>query len=99
MTTSFFTPAYIDLIRKTGDRWSKPKVEKILNASGKPYNLQEKYSKHGLTQMDVLKELYRHYQGLDGWYLVHLAEQKYYYCGATPEDVQNKLEELGLKHG
>lgn len=99
MSITFFTPAYIDLIRKTGDRWSKPKTTQIINASGKPYNHHDHYSKHGLTQMGILVELYKRYQGLDGWYLVNMAKREYYYCGATSEDVQNKLIELGIKHG
>lgn len=99
MSITFFTPAYIELIRKTDDRWSKPKTTQIFNASGKPYNPCERYSKHGLTQMDILKELYLRYQGLDGWYLVNMAEKEYYYCGATSEDVNRKLVELGIKRG
>ena len=99
MATSFFIPAYIELIRKSGDRWSKPKATQIYNLTGKPYDLNQRYSKHGLTQMSILKELYRRFQGLDGWYLVHMAEKQYYYCGATREDVDSKLVELGVKHG
>lgn len=76
MAKSFLTPAYIDLIRKTGDRWSKPETTQIFNASGKPYDPKERYSKHGLTQMGILKELYKRYQGLDGWYLVHMARKR-----------------------
>ena len=99
MTTSFFIPAYIDIVRKTGNRWSNLKTTQIFNASGKPYDPSQRYSKHGLTQMEILKELYKRYQGLDGWYLVHMPEREYYYCGAEREDVNRKLIELGVKYG
>lgn len=49
--------------------------------------------------MGILVELYKRYQGLDGWYLVHLAQKQYYYCGATKNDVRQKLVELGINHG
>jgi hypothetical protein len=93
MSISFLIPGYIDLIRKTDNRWSKPITTDIYNLSDKPYDESKKYSKFGLTQMEVLKELYLRYQGLDGWYLVHLAEKQYYYCGATASDVNDKLVE------
>lgn len=98
MSYSFFTPGYIELIRKSGNRWTEPKTSEIFNFSGKGYDPREKYTKFGLTQMHVLKELYKRYQGLDGWYLVHKAEKEYYYCGTTSEDVNRKLIELGIKH-
>lgn len=95
---SFLIPGYIDIVQKTGDRWSRPKISAIYNASDKAYDPSQKYTKFGLTAMKILGELYRRYQGLDGWYLVHMAENKYYYCGATAQDVQSKLVELGLNH-
>lgn len=99
MTTSIFIPAYISVIQKAGDRWSKPKTAQIFNVSGKPYEPKKRYGKHGLTEMGILKELYKRYQGLDGWYLVHMAQKQYYYCGATLSDVRHKLVELGINHG
>jgi hypothetical protein len=98
MTTSFFIPAYIDIVHKTGDCWQRLKPESIFNMSGKPYDPSQQYSKFGLTPKGILVELYKRYQGLDGWYLVHMAEKDYYYCGATAEDVQRKLLHLGIKH-
>ena len=99
MATSFFTPGYIDIVQKAGNRWIRLGTSAIYNMSGKPYDPKQKYSQFGLTQMGILAELYKRYQGLDGWYLVHMAEKEYYYCGATAQDVQYKLVELGIKHG
>ena len=99
MSTYFFTPAYIEIIHKVDNRWIELKNTAIYNLSGKPYDCEDRYSKHGLTQMGILKELYKRYQGLDGWYLVHMPERGYYYCGATASDVQDKLVELGINHG
>lgn len=96
MSTSFFTPAYIDIVQKVGDRWIRLKASTVCNMSGKPYDPSQKFSKFGLTPMGVLVELYKRYQGLDGWYLIHLAEKNYYYCGATAQDVHKKLCELGI---
>jgi hypothetical protein len=100
MTTSFFTPAYIDIVQKTGDRWIRFKPLAISNLSGKPYDPTQNFSKFGLTPRGILVELYKRYQGLDGWYLIHLAAKDYYYCGATSEDLHHKLVELGImQHG
>jgi hypothetical protein len=98
MTTTFFTPAYIDIVHKTGDQWQRLKTESICNMTVKPYDPSQRYSKFGLTSMGILIELYKRYQGLDGWYLVHMAEKDYYYCGATAKDVQQKLHELGVNY-
>ena len=99
MTYSFFIPGYIELIQKSGNRWSIPGISEIYNLGGKHYDPSLKYSRFGLNKMGVLKELYKRYQGLDGWYLVHMAEKEYYYCGATSEDVERKLVELGIRRG
>jgi hypothetical protein len=98
MSISFFIPGYIDIVQKTGDRWIRLGTSSIYNLSGKPYVPKERYSKFGLTAMGILIELYQRYQGLDGWYLVHMAEKEYYYCGANSEDVQSKLSEMGINH-
>jgi hypothetical protein len=98
MSISFFTPAYIDIVHKVGNRWIRLKTSTICNMSGKPYDPSQNFSKFGLTEKGVLVELYKRYQGLDGWYLTHLAEKDYYYCGATSSDVHNKLLELGIRH-
>jgi hypothetical protein len=96
MTISFFTPAYIDIVHKSGDRWIRLKTLTICNMSGKSYDSSQKFAKFDLTPMKILVELYKRYQGLDGWYLIHMAEKNYYYCGATAKDVQSKLYELGI---
>jgi hypothetical protein len=97
MAISFFTPGYIDIIHKTGDRWIRLEAQSVCNLSGKPYDDKD-FSQFGLTPMEILVELYKRYQGLEGWYLVHMGSKDYYYCGATPEDVQEKLFELGINH-
>ena len=99
MAISFFTPAYIDIVQKSGDRWVRLGTSSITNMSGKPYDPTSRYAKHGLTEMDILKELYKRYQGLDGWYLTHMPKKEYYYCGATFKDVNKKLVELGVNGG
>ena len=98
MSISFFTPAYIDIVQKRGDRWTRLGTSSICNMSGKPYDYSQRYSRFGLTPMKVLVELYKRYQGLDGWYLVNMAEKEYYYCGAIALDVNQKLVELGINH-
>lgn len=99
MAITFFTPAYIDIVHKTGDRWERLGISSIYNMSGRPHDPSQRYSKFGLTAKGILVELYKRYQGLDGWYLVHMGSKDYYYCGAIAEDVEQKLVELGIKHG
>lgn len=98
MSVTFFTPAYIDIVHKTGDRWIRLKTTVVCNMSGRPHDPTQQFSKYGLTQKGVLVELYKRYQGLDGWYLTDLINKEYYYCGATSEDVERKLVELGIKY-
>ncbi len=40
--------------------------------------------------------VYSYYNITLGYYLVNLAERKYYYCGETWEDVKAKFLDLGI---
>lgn len=98
MNNSFFVPAYLDIVHKTGDLCIRLGASKICNLSGKPFDENQQFSEFGLTPMKILVELYKRYQGLDGWYLVDMRSKEYYFCGSTAQDVQEKLYELGINH-
>ena len=94
--TSLFYPAYFKVIQKVGNEYRTKAPTSIVNFSGKAYQHDNRELKHGLSQTNILQELYLRYQGLEGWYLVHMPEREYYYCGSSIADVQDKLYELGV---
>lgn len=54
-------------------------------------------SVYGTTPLKVVIELFRQYGGKLGYYLADLRHKKYYYCGLTEEDIQEKLYDLGIR--
>ncbi|MBW4511109.1 MAG: hypothetical protein KME64_32025 [Scytonematopsis contorta HA4267-MV1] len=51
------------------------------------------------SKATVVTELFRINGGKFGYYLANLIELKYYYCGATEDDLINKFVELGVVSG
>lgn len=50
----------------------------------------------GLTKTEVVTEIFKINGGKLGFYLANLADRKYYYCGATTDDLKLKLSELSI---
>lgn len=63
---------------------------------GETINVNDIEALYGLTEEQIIVELFRHYKGKLGFYLVNLRQQKYYYCGLTWGDAKAKLLDLGI---
>lgn len=50
----------------------------------------------GLTEQQVVIELFRINGGKPGYYLANLRDRKYYYCGLEWEDIKTTLQNLGI---
>lgn len=50
----------------------------------------------GITEQQLVIELFRINVGKSGFYLVNLRDKKYYYCGLTRDDLKVKLRSLGI---
>jgi hypothetical protein len=44
----------------------------------------------------VAREFFKINGGKEGYYLANILDKKYYYCGQSPQDVKNRLIELGI---
>ncbi|GAA6620217.1 hypothetical protein [Scytonema sp. NUACC26] len=51
---------------------------------------------YGITQQQILTELFRINSGSLGFYVADLRHKQYHYCGTEPESVKRKLLELGI---
>ncbi len=94
MTTIFY-PGYIQVIEKKPNGWFHTQGE-LFKLSDREFDWMNREKYFGLRKNQILTELFRRYQGKLGYYLVHLAHHEYYYCGLELEDVQEKLNEIGI---
>lgn len=51
---------------------------------------------YGITEQEVVINLFRINGGKCGFYLANLRDKKYYYCGLTRKEVKSKLRSLGI---
>jgi hypothetical protein len=96
--TTIFTPGYIQVIERTQTGWFQTRPSNVINLSSRSFNSLNKEKYYGLTKTQILTELFQRYQGKLGYYLVNLSDRKFYYCGLTVQDLQDKLFELGINH-
>ena len=91
-----FYPGYIQVIKRKPNGWFHSKGDGIFKLSDCEFDWINREKYFDLTKNQILTELFRRYQGKLGYYLVHLAEREYYYCGLNLDDVQQKLWEIGI---
>lgn len=51
---------------------------------------------YGLTKEKIVIELFRIGAGREGYYLIDLRDRRYYYCGASLDDVNATLRLFGI---
>ncbi len=86
-------PHHYRVIFRTGTKWTvegtQLRSHTLIGVDG----LQERY---GMTNLNLVTDLFRINGGKPGYYLANLWDRKYYYCGSNLEDVRAKLLELGV---
>jgi hypothetical protein len=50
----------------------------------------------GTSMTKIAREFSKINSAKEGYYLANILDKKYYYCGHLPQDVRNKLIELGV---
>lgn len=90
-------PYYYRLYERDGTRWFVNDASAVVyNGSSQPLNLQNVEQEFGLTEGQVVVELFRINGGRAGYYLANLKDRQYHYCGLNLEDVRKALHALGI---
>lgn len=90
-------PSYFRIFECRTGRWFIKNPELFVSSAKKKNSLpQEICAIYGITEQQVVIELFRINGGNNGFYLANLRDKKYYYCGLQREDMKKKLLELGI---
>ena len=92
-------PSYIYIVEKKSSNWYFREPAKIFYRSPDcklPLGQKSRAENYGLSDRKIIIELFRKYLGKLGFYVVNMRDRKYYYCGLTWQDVQEKLWEIGI---
>lgn len=93
--SSIISPAHFGIFQREEARWNTWDA-KVFHNPGKPIDVNDIEALYGLTEEQVIVELFRCYEGRLGFYLVNLRDRKYYYCGLEWSNIKAKLLELGI---
>lgn len=95
--TKIVHPFHYRVYRREGADWFVKDNQRIFhNATNEPIDLNHVEQQFGLTQEQVIIELFRINGGKPGYYLANLRDRKYYYCGLRWEDIKTTLQNLGV---
>jgi hypothetical protein len=96
MQQTIIYPLYFRILRRKPDGWCITKPSVFYNPSDRPYDPELDWEAYGITKQKLVVELFRQYGGKIGYYLANIRDKKYYYCGLTDKDIQEKLYSLGI---
>lgn len=95
--SSIVMPFHYQVYEREGVKWFvKDKGSVFYNATSAHMQLEHIAYQFGLTEQQVVIELFRINGGLPGYYLANLKDRKYYYCGVAWENIKQTLQNLGI---
>ena len=68
----------------------------FFNPKNTPVQLNNIAEQFGLSNQNIVTEMFRINGGKNGYYLADLKKRNYYYCGQDWEDIYLKLRDLGI---
>lgn len=96
MSNSIVHPYHYQIYRREGVTWYVKEGGKVFyNSTNEPMKMEHVESDFGLTEEQVIIELFRINGGRSGYYLANLRDKKYHYCGSW-ENVRTTLQSLGI---
>jgi hypothetical protein len=96
MNDTIIYPSYLRIFECRAGRWFIKNAEIFYQASKRVINHEDIATLYGITEQQVVIELFRICGGASGYYLANLRDKKYHYCGHSREDTKKKLLELGI---
>lgn len=91
--TTIIYPSYFRIFECRTGRWFIKNLEVFVTNSAT--NHEDISALYGITEKQVVIELFRINGGMSGYYLANLRDKKYYYC-TDRNGVKQKLLELGI---
>ncbi len=93
----FVIPYHYKVYKRKTTRWFTQDASRVFyNSTNVPLDLVNVEQQFGLTDKQVVIELFRINGGRTGFYLANLRDRKYYYCGLDWESVKTTLYNLGI---
>lgn len=90
-------PFHYQVYHREGAFWFGKNPSRVFyNGTNEPMQLENVAAQFGLTDRQVVIELFRINGGKPGYYLANLKDKKYYYCGHKWSDVKTTLQNLGI---
>ena len=97
VVTKIVHPYHYQIYQREGASWFVKEGGRVFyNPTNTPTVLEHVEQQFGLTEEQVVIELFRINCGKTGYYLANLRDRKYYYCGPIWEDVKTTLRGLGI---
>ncbi len=95
--TSVVMPVYYQVALRQGTQWAFIHGETFYNHFNLPqFSISDTFIGFGTSMTKVAREFFKINGGKEGYYLANILDKKYCYCGEFPQDVKNKLIELGI---
>ncbi|WP_041566125.1 hypothetical protein [Nostoc punctiforme] len=88
-------PSYFRIFECRVGRWFIKDTE-IFIGTENPIKDNDIAALYGVTEQEVVINLFRVNGGKSGFYLANLKDKGYYYCGQNREDLKAKLRTLGI---
>lgn len=92
--TTVILPDYIRIIERKSGGWLFKAMKPFLTR--KSVDINDFSVLYGISQEQILIELFRINGGKLGFYLANLRSFQFYYCGLEAESVKSKLIEIGI---
>jgi hypothetical protein len=92
----FILPDYYRIVECRDDRWYFKKVNPFYTRLPIQIDFQDIKLLYGISQQQIVNELFQMKNGEIGFYLVNLRQKRYYYCGTDSKSVKAMLHSLGI---
>lgn len=93
MDTTIIYPSYFRIFECRNGRWFIKNLEAFVTTT--TTNHEDIKALYGITEGQIVVELFRINAGKSGYYLANIQDKKYYYC-VDRDGVKKKLLELGI---
>ena len=93
MDTTIIYPSYFRIFECRNGRWFIKNLEVFVTTT--TTNYEDIKALYGITEGQIVVELFRINAGKSGYYLANIREKKYYYC-IDRDGIKKKLLELGI---
>ncbi len=90
------SPVYYQTYQRENLKWYAHNCRPLFNLTSVPIDLNNIEQQYGLTEKQVIIELFRINGGKHGYYLGNLRDKKFYYCGESWQDIKTSLLALGI---